>query len=474
MSPSRLLPLLLATACEPAVSDGPIVDLAFAENPDNTLSVWATWTTEVPATSTVRFGVSANPEFEVADPTLTTEHRVLVYGLREAEAYQGYAVSETADGVTFTSDGAAFSAGVLPLDWLRAAAVTVEPDRMEPGWTLCSLATGMITQTVLVMVDAEGEPRWYHIEQWDASFPDIQVSLVEDGVAFGPGVPAGEAPGVIALSGARAWDGPTQPDGTFDGRMHHVFGALPDDTFVTAWNVANGGGASADVLRIVDRDLTVQWEWSFADQLDPHDYEEAGEWTSVNSVDVDLDAGVAYIHARWLDLVFAVSLADDTVLWQLGQGIHGDFSGDPAAGYPWFQGAHAVKRLPDGNILLYDNGDSMDPAFTDREYSRVVEYRIDEDTFTSEIVWEYPGTYSSERWFSNTWGDADRLPNGNTLIDLGNVDPYASRPDTPRARLIEVDADGEVVWDLRWDTDAGVEGAYQVERIPVLLRGVGG
>jgi hypothetical protein len=470
--PVRLLAALalldLAACTDPKVGDGPITDLAFEENPANTLSVWATWTTPVPARSVVHFGQSSNSEYQVTDDTLTTDHRVLVYGLHELETYRGYAISESGDGATFTSAEGSFSAGALPYDWLRGEVVVEDTDRMEPGWTLCDLATGILTPTILVIVDADGEPVWYHIEGGEDGFPDIMASLVRDGVAFGPGVPIGGYPGVIGFSGERAWNGPQQPEETLSGRMHHVFTALPDDTFVIATGEITDG-ASADVVRIIDRDLDVRWRWSFAEHLNREDYGDRNEWTSVNSVSVDLDAGVAYINARWLDLLFAVSLADDSVLWKFGEGVDGDFSPDPAAAYPWFQGAHAVERLPDGDLLMYDNGDSMDPIYPDRGYSRAVEYHLDETTMESEIVWEYPGSFSTERWIASSWGDADRLDNGNTLIDLGDIDSIASPAGTPPARVIEVTASGDIVWDLRWDDADGIEGAYQVERIPVLI-----
>ena len=58
------------------------------------------------------------------------------------------------------------------------------------------------------------------------------------------------------------------------------------------------------------------------------------------------------------------------MLWRLG-GRKGEyrFVDDPLDG---FSKQHAVKMLPNGNILLFDNGTDHVPA-----QSRAVEYRLD-------------------------------------------------------------------------------------------------
>lgn len=85
---------------------------------------------------------------------------------------------------------------------------------------------------------------------------------------------------------------------------------------------------------------------------------------------------------------------------------------------------HHPTMLPDGHILIFDNG-------TQREYSRVVEL----DPSTESIVWEYRGDPPGE-FYSNTRGSAQRLPNGNTLICESND-----------GRAFQVTKEGEVVWE---------------------------
>jgi hypothetical protein len=85
--------------------------------------------------------------------------------------------------------------------------------------------------------------------------------------------------------------------------------------------------------------------------------------------------------------------------------------------------------LPNGNLLIFDNG----PHRRDHPapYSRVIEV----DRRTRAIVWEYHDQ-SLFDFFSPYISGAQRLPNGNTLICEGCD-----------GRIFEVTPDGLVVWE---------------------------
>ena len=139
-----------------------------------------------------------------------------------------------------------------------------------------------------------------------------------------------------------------------------------------------------------------------------------------------------------------------------------------------------VERLPDGrymaslrnqdSVVFVDPGSGVDPAWTlgadddyrilneqhnpdyipagdrpavlvaDSQNDRIVEYRRQDGGWTRTWVW----TDDAMAWPR----DADRLPNGHTLVG-----------DTNSGRVLEVDTDGDVVWAID-----GV-GVYDVERI---------
>ena len=75
-------------------------------------------------------------------------------------------------------------------------------------------------------------------------------------------------------------------------------------------------------------------------------------------------------------------------------------------------------------MLLYDNGNYKSiPPGTKRDavdnFSRVVEYEIDEEAMTIRQLWAY-GEAENERFYTTFLGDADPLPlTGNVLVTAG-------------------------------------------------------
>ena len=133
-----------------------------------------------------------------------------------------------------------------------------------------------------------------------------------------------------------------------------------------------------------------------------------------------------------------------SIVWKLG-GVDGDFSfvNDPLDGFS-FQ--HGARELPNGNILLFDNGNGHNP-----QHSRAVEYRLDVNAGTATLVWQY---VPDPPIFGAFMGFTQRLANGNTLIDYG-----------ARSVVQEVNAAGQLIWELRGPT---TDGFYRAFRIPSL------
>ena len=98
-------------------------------------------------------------------------------------------------------------------------------------------------------------------------------------------------------------------------------------------------------------------------------------------------------------------------------------------------GPHHQTMLDDSHILVYDNGGLAGYPRRARPYTRLVEL----DPESGKIVWTYRDHHRSfyhQRFFSMSWGTAQRLPNGNTFSLDANL-----------GRLFEVTPDGEIVWE---------------------------
>lgn len=114
---------------------------------------------------------------------------------------------------------------------------------------------------------------------------------------------------------------------------------------------------------------------------------------------------------RSVDIIGVIERPSGEIVWAWGPGV--------------LDGQHKPHMLPNGNILIFDNG-------TLRGYSRVIEL----NPLTEQIVWEYKAD-PPDSFLSRYISGAQRLPNGNTLICEGG-----------KAHLFEVTPEGEVVWDF--------------------------
>jgi len=112
--------------------------------------------------------------------------------------------------------------------------------------------------------------------------------------------------------------------------------------------------------------------------------------------------------------------------------------------YPWSQ--HSTVIMPNGNLLVYDNGYSRNFDKNGDKYSRIVIYDIDEVNGTVRQVWEY-GKDRPEL-YCNIGGASIYLPQtGNVLFGSGNGinNSYGRKG----GRIIQINPqNNEVVWEI--------------------------
>ncbi len=113
---------------------------------------------------------------------------------------------------------------------------------------------------------------------------------------------------------------------------------------------------------------------------------------------------------RHQDAVVVVDCDAKKIVWSWGRGE--------------ISGAHDARVLPDGHLLIYDNG-------LERGWSRVIEV----DPWTAKIVWEYHAPQPKD-FFSSGQGSSQRLANGNTLVC-----------NSLAGQAFEVTPTGEHVWE---------------------------
>jgi outer membrane protein assembly factor BamB len=178
------------------------------------------------------------------------------------------------------------------------------------------------------------------------------------------------------------------------------------------------GTIIGDFLREVDLEGKTVWEWHTSEHLDPAveticPLDGRREWTHCNSAE-ELPDGNLLLSFRQTSAVLVIDKSSGRTVWRIQPGITCH--------------QHAPSLLDNGCYLVFDNGEHR---IGGGSYSRVVEI----DPKAQQVTWEYRGA-PRDSFFSTGISNAQRLPNGNTLICEG-------RP----GRLFEVTPNCEIVWD---------------------------
>jgi len=161
-----------------------------------------------------------------------------------------------------------------------------------------------------------------------------------------------------------------------------------------------------------------------------------------NSIETDDDGGLI-VSARHLNQIIKISYPDGKIVWTLGgyRAKRSDFKivDDPLGG---FSHQHSVRRLPNGHLLLFDNG-NLKP----KRVSRAAEYSIHMKAREAQLVWEYRAKGGDEALFRFAMGSTQRLPNGNTVIGWGAHEPLEGNTSAPV--VTEVTREGKKVFEVR-------------------------
>jgi outer membrane protein assembly factor BamB len=308
--------------------------------------------------------------------------------------------------------------------------------RACPGLTLFAPAGG----SDVYLVDLRGNV----VHTWKTPYrPGLYGYLTERGTLFFNGqIPNDTFIGKSPFMGGAAlemdWNGRVlwevrRPDHHHDGRLLKngnivllCSRELPDEIARRVrggrpGSEVNGRTIWADYLVEATTTGEVVWEWRTWEHLDPERdaltalQDDRSEWTHANGVFEEPD-GNLLVSFRNISTVIRIDRPTGRILWKLGA--------------PPLSGQHAPTLLANGNVLLFDNGPHrLDESFP---FSRAIEV----NPATNEIVWKYqePRPFN---FYSPRISNAERLPNGNTLINEGVF-----------GRFFEVTPAGDVVWEF--------------------------
>ncbi len=222
-----------------------------------------------------------------------------------------------------------------------------------------------------------------------------------------------------------------------------------------------------DMVREYTENRTLVW------QLDTRDFVSHEQWcpyedmvetyrdiTHTNTVFFDEDEDVLYINCRTLNTIYKIDHKTKEIIWSLGE--YGDFRLFDIHGNEidiMFYHAHALEKINEDSFILFDN-DEHNQTDNSNKQSRMLEFQIDTDKMYANVTWNWIGP---ETYFTGWYGDCDVLPNNNRLGVFGT--PW--HPSTSiGARLVEVNYDGDIVWEMNFDKNGqDCYAVYKMERI---------
>ena len=211
-----------------------------------------------------------------------------------------------------------------------------------------------------------------------------------------------------------------------DSKVSHDADRLPNGNTLV---VFGGGDQVSDAqVKEISPEGKIVWSWYARDHFYKVPYKDIQDegWTHTNAVS-RLPNGNTLISPRNFNFLVEVD-SQGAVVRTIGEGI--------------FEKQHDPEVLPNGNILLVNHS----------RPHRAIEF----DPETGRIVWQSAGFKRD----NIPVRDANRLPNGNTLI-------------TGTTKIVEITTGGKIVWQLRLKgvafvgKEAAGSGFYKAERIGI-------
>ena len=334
------------------------------------------------------------------------------------------------------------------------------------------------------MVDPFGKIRWYSNGFSETKKYALQV-FKNGNIGFGV---AGNDQGKIyeySMTGQIIQVYDVYPE--FENIHHDVF-EMPNGNLLVTVNKVGIDTIEDHILEIDRISGSIQNVWDLREVLPTDRFtfrkvKDGSDWFHTNAVIYDDRDNSLIISGQAQGLV-KVSW-DNKLKWILAthegwDDKYKDFLLSPDSNpFDWPWGQHAPLILPNGNLMLFDNGFGRN-FLNQPQYSRVVEYDITESNIGGTIsqIWDY-GKDRGEEMFSPIISDVDFLEKsssvfitaGSTGADLEYDRTNAKinwNRDQVETRIIEINEKKEVIFEMIFES-SGPGSTYRSEKILINL-----
>ena len=206
------------------------------------------------------------------------------------------------------------------------------------------------------------------------------------------------------------------------------------------------------------------WDWMPLEDCAQHFFPPGdGDYAHLNTI--QMVDGLIIASMRGCSRVLAIDVATGDVVWRVGPSNLSDAEwaerdigpapldivGDPEK---QFCGQHGSSQLPNGNLILYDNGVqcTINPwtrtnlLRVNEEYSRALEYAIDVDNGEAVFVRDH-SLHGTRNELGYRGGNVEVLSNGHWLVSWGGRRPRdLLAPPSPSDVFTQVDPDTGEEW----------------------------
>jgi hypothetical protein len=457
-----------------------------------------------------------------------TNHSIVVLGLRPGTThhFQAEVVDRRFNRTSVPE--LELATAPLPTDFPPISVIS-NPAKMAPGVTIFGVASWPFARNpffgLIAAVDSQGEVVWYYRTN-EHAVDDVRRAsngnLIVTDIAFLAGrvLEIDMLGNVVQQWHPRLHPFPAPGSTLVDtDTLHHEVIELPNGNFMSLSSElrvidhfptlnptvpTETANVVGDIVVEFQRDGSIVNEWKLFDMLDPrrigylsvtglwdatYGWPRRGTraWTWSNAVIYDEKDDAIIVSMRHQNAVMKFSRETGGITWILGdpKGWGTEFQQyllTPAPGTTFAYAQHAPEITQRGTLLLHDNGNframPFDPPLPAAlNFSRAIEYRIDEEAMSVEELWSFGGN----QYYATFVGDADFQESENTvLITFGGQSKTVAGTPSDRivgdhlsAQILEVEHTDapEVVFQLTIDHPVRNYTVFRSERDPGFLAG---
>lgn len=483
-----MLGLALVSTCSDN-SSGPdldyeIVSETVTQNPSGVapLTALIELETDMEVSVSIRVAGTNGPESDIVNDfeELATQHEIPVLGLYPDLDNTVELTFSGGNGTELGTKTYTIDTDPLLADLPDIEINTANRSQMIEGLNFVSYfghrVGGSATPQPPFMYDSFGDIRWYlNYGATDSQYPELANLFYDDGMErlqngnlyFGDGS-TGKIYEINMLGEIlNTWEMPGYG-------FHHEVSEKPDGNFLVTVNKNNANTVEDHIIEIDRNTNQIVNVWDLRESLDPNrtawDTDLANisvDWFHANALYYDETDHTIVVSGRTQGIVKLTEANE--VVWIIAPHKEWETSGNgadlkqfllqplDANGQPiidpnvlsgeeshpdfewsWYQ--HAPQKMPNGNILLFDNGDNRNYG-QGSLYSRAVEYEIDKENMTIRQVWDY-GKERGQETYSRIVSDVDYYPDEEHVFFIPGATNFGGNQ---YGKTIELDYDQQQV-----------------------------